>query len=185
MNLTTKNKNNNKAAVYVSKQKAAPDEAAEIIELISKYNLSLSKEDYQALPELLGYIRIEKLEIIYPIYKTTSDAVLNMGIGHFENTHIPSYAIGVHSVLVGHNGIYGQEYFSDIGSLEVGDRVEILIANESLIYTVTGSEIVLPDEAWFVTDEKINLLTLVTCTPYGSNTHRLLVHCESKGGETE
>lgn len=141
--------------------------------LEAQYSKSLLLTDYDELPSILGYVRIDTLDLIYPIYRYVTDENLEKGICHTEGTALPGYGA---SLLAGHTGVYGQQFFSNIGKLSEGDEIDIYMNDECLTYTVTGSVTVLPEnvsDEWAKADE--DTLVLITCTPAGSNTHRLLV----------
>ncbi len=125
----------------------------------------------------IAYINIDKINVKLPIYHGSSSAVLQVGIGHLEGSSLPVGGMGMHAVLTGHTGLPSAKLFTDINKLENGDLIEIRVLNETLKYEVTGSRVVLPDDlSSLKTVEDQDLLTLVTCTPYGVNSHRLLVH---------
>lgn len=126
--------------------------------------------------ELMGYIVIPEISLNQPIYHSTDDEVLERGIGHMENTSLPIGGENTHSVLTGHSGVPGMMLFTDLEKMEVGDKFYLRVLDEVLAYEVDQIKVILPN----VTDDfKIvegrDLVTLVTCTPYGVNTHRLLV----------
>lgn len=125
---------------------------------------------------IMGYIEVASLGISLPIYHGTSEAVLQVGIGHLDWTSLPVGGESTHCVLSGHRGLPSAKLLSDIDQMVVGDRFVIRVLKEKLTYEVDQIRIVLPHE----TDElKIvpgqDYCTLVTCTPYGINSHRLLV----------
>lgn len=126
---------------------------------------------------VIAYISIDKINVKLPIYHGSSSAVLQVGVGHLEGSSLPVGGIGMHAVLTGHTGLPSAKIFTDINKLENGDLIEIHVLNKTLTYEVTGSRVVLPDDLSSLnTVEDQDLLTLVTCTPYGVNSHRLLVH---------
>lgn len=125
---------------------------------------------------VMGYIRIPKIAVQLPIYHGTAEDVLEKGVGHIEQTALPIGGEGRHSVLTGHRGLPTAVLFSRLDELEIGDRFYIGILDETLAYEVCGILTVLPyelEDLAAVPGE--DLVTLVTCTPYGVNTHRLLV----------
>lgn len=125
---------------------------------------------------VMACIEIPALQINYPIYHGTSDEVLNKGIGHMRNTSLPIGGKGTHSVLTGHTGLSGARLFTDIDKLEQGDVFYIYVMNQTLAYSVDQIKVVEPeDTSDLKIDEDNDYVTLVTCTPYGLNTHRLLV----------
>lgn len=125
---------------------------------------------------VMACIEIPALKIKYPIYHGTSDEVLNKGIGHMRNTSLPIGGQGTHTVLTGHTGLANAKLFTDIDKLEKGDVFYIYIMNQTLAYSVDQIKIVEPsDISDLKIDDENDYVTLVTCTPYGLNTHRLLV----------
>lgn len=125
---------------------------------------------------LMGYVEIPKIEVNLPIYHGTSEEVLQKGIGHLVGSSLPIGGEGFHSVLTGHSGLAGKRLFSDLEQLALGDRFYLHVFGETLAYEVTEINRVLPHETELLTAVAgEDLCTLVTCTPYGVNTHRLLV----------
>lgn len=147
-----------------------------------EYNLSdEALEDYESQLDIsnlgiMGYIDIPKINCSLPIYHGTDEAVLQIAAGHIEWTSLPVGGKSTHSVISGHRGLPSAKLFSDLDKLEVGDVFTLSVLNETLTYEVDQIRIVLPEET---DDLKIvpgqDLCTLVTCTPYGINSHRLLV----------
>lgn len=128
---------------------------------------------------VMGYITIPAISVYLPIYHGTSDEVLEQGVGHLQGTSLPVGGESTHAVLSGHTGLPSMKVFDDLDQLEVGDYFVITVLGEDLAYEVTSIETVLPDETdSLAIQEGEDLVTLVTCTPYGVNTHRLLVHAE-------
>lgn len=125
---------------------------------------------------IMGYISIEKLGVNLPIYHGTATEVLQVGVGHLEGSSLPVGGPGTHCVLSGHRGLPSSKLFTDLDKLEVGDRFVITVLDTKLVYEVDQIKVVLPDE---ISDlqvvEGMDYCTLLTCTPYGINTHRLLV----------
>lgn len=125
---------------------------------------------------IMGYIQIPKISVDLPIYHGTSEEVLEKGVGHIQNTSVPIGENSTHSVLTGHTGLPNAELFTRLDELVVGDIFYIHVLNEILTYKVYEIKVVLPDnidELRITSGE--DLVTLVTCTPYGVNSHRLLV----------
>ena len=125
---------------------------------------------------IMGYITIEKIGVELPIYHGTSDAVLQVAAGHLEGTSLPVGGESTHAVISAHRGLPSAKLFTNLDQLEVGDTFTITVLDRVLTYEVDKISIVLPTE----TDElKVaegkDYVTLMTCTPYGINTHRLLV----------
>ena len=139
------------------------------------------KEEYNELLDVSGtgimsYIEIPKIKCSLPIYHGTDEGVLQIAVGHIEGSSLPVGGLNTHCVLSGHRGLPSAKLFSNLDKLEEGDIFMIRTLDQTLTYEVDQIRIVLPDE---VEDLKIeegkDLCTLVTCTPYGINTHRLLV----------
>ena len=125
---------------------------------------------------IMGYINIPKIDVSLPIYHGTSDAVLQVAVGHLEGTSLPVGGPGTHCVLTGHTGLPSAELFTRVDELAVGDTFSMEVLGETLIYEVDRIESVLPSVLTdLVPVEDEDLCTLITCTPYGINTHRLLV----------
>ncbi len=125
---------------------------------------------------IMGYISIEKLGVNLPIYHGTAKEVLQVGVGHLEGSSLPVGGPSTHCVLSGHRGLPSSKLFTDLDKLEVGDRFVITVMDTKLVYEVDQIKVVLPDEiADLQVIEGMDYCTLLTCTPYGINTHRLLV----------
>ena len=150
----------------------------------SGHGLGLKKKEKKEYNNLLNvsgtgimsYIEIPKIKCSLPIYHGTDEGVLQIAIGHIEGSSLPVGGVNTHCVLSGHRGLPSAKLFSNLDKLEEGDIFMIRTLDQTLTYEVDQIRIVLPDE---VDDLKIeegqDLCTLVTCTPYGINTHRLLV----------
>ena len=171
----------------------------EMLEEARAYNASISehginwmlsdeeKKEYQSILSagpsgIMGYIDISKIDIRLPIYHGTSEDVLQTSIGHLEGSSLPVGGEGSHCALSGHRGLPSAKLFSDLDKLKEGDTFVIGILNETLTYEVDQIRVVEPTD---MTELQIkpgkDYCTLVTCTPYGINTHRLLV----RGHRTE
>lgn len=125
---------------------------------------------------MMGYLTIDKIKVELPIYHGTSSSVLNSAVGHLEGTSLPVGGKGTHSVLSAHRGLPSAKLFSELDRLEIGDTFKITILNEVHIYEVDKIAIVKPSNSSSLKIDKNNdYVTLLTCTPYGINTHRLLV----------
>ena len=125
---------------------------------------------------IMGYIDIPEIKCTLPIYHGTSHAVLQIAVGHVEGTSLPVGGGGTHCVLSGHRGLPSARLFTDLDQLVAGDLFLLQILDETLTYEVDQIRIVLPTEVSDLTIEKgKDYCTLVTCTPYGVNSHRLLV----------
>lgn len=125
---------------------------------------------------MMGYISIDKIKVELPIYHGTSESVLSKAAGHIEGTSFPVGGTGTHSALSAHRGLPSATLFTHLDKLEIGDTFTITILDRELVYQIDKIRIVDPDE---IDELEINkdedYVTLVTCTPYGINTHRLLV----------
>ena len=124
----------------------------------------------------IGYIVIEKIGLNQPIFHGTDDKTLDAGIGHMENTSLPVGGENTHCVLTGHTGVPGMMLFTDLEDVVVGDKFYIKALDETIAYEIDQIKTVLPNdvsEIQIVNGE--DYVTLLTCTPYGVNTHRLLV----------
>ena len=125
---------------------------------------------------IMGYIDIAKIDVSLPIYHGTNEAVLQIAIGHIEGSSLPIGGKGTHAVLSGHRGLPSAKLFSDIDQLEAGDRFVIQVLDRTMTYEVDQIHIVLPSEMQDLEiDKDQDYVTLITCTPYGVNTHRMLV----------
>lgn len=147
-------------------------------------NWSMTEEEREAYRNALdisgtgvmGYIRIRKIDVLLPIYHGTEDTVLQTSIGHLEQTSLPVGGENSHCMLSGHRGLPSAKLFSDLDKLKEGDTFSLTILNDTLTYEVDHVWIVEPDDlSHLQIEEGKDLCTLITCTPYGINTHRLLV----------
>ena len=126
--------------------------------------------------ESLGYITIPKIDVNLPIYEGTSDDVLLKGVGHLEGSSYPLGGESTHSVLTGHRGLAEAVLFTDLDKLQEDDKFYLHIMDEVLAYQVDQVKVVLPEETDDLTIvQGQDYCTLVTCTPYAINTHRMLV----------
>ena len=133
---------------------------------------------------VMGYIDIPEIKCTLPIYHGTSDAVLQVGVGHIEGSSLPVGGEGTHCVLSGHSGLPSAVLFTHLEDLDIGDLFTLQIMDETLTYEVDRFNRVLPHEMELLTiEEGKDSCTLVTCTPYGINTHRLLVHAHRVANE--
>lgn len=125
---------------------------------------------------IMGYIEIPSIEVTLPVYHGTSDSVLSSAVGHLDWTSLPVGGSGTHCVLSGHRGLPSAKLFTNLDKLAEGDVFILRVLDEVLTYEVDQIRIVLPDETdeLQIVDGK-DYCTLVTCTPYGINTHRMLV----------
>ena len=147
----------------------------------SKDSVTSAMEEYAGLLDLtgtgtMGYVHIPKLAVSLPIYHGTEEETLDRGVGHLIGSSLPIGGSSTHAILTGHSGLASQKMFSDLDKLEVGDTFYLEVLNEFLAYEVDQINTVLPhDTAYLGLEEGKDLCTLVTCTPFGVNTHRLLI----------
>lgn len=161
---------------------AAEDYNRNILSRDNPFVLSEEEEtEYHELLNLggngiMGYVEIPFINVSLPLYHGTSESVLQTAVGHLDWTSLPVGGESTHAVISGHRGLPSAELFTKLDRLVEGDRFMLYILNEILTYEVDQIHIVLPEE---VSDLQIELdkdyCTLVTCTPYGINTHRMLV----------
>lgn len=125
---------------------------------------------------IMGYIEIPAIGVSLPIYHGTADTVLQIAVGHIEGTSLPVGGPGTHCVLSGHRGLPSAKLFTDLDQLTVGDTFVLRVLDETLTYEVDQIHIVEPEDVSLLEiEDGQDLCTLVTCTPYGINSHRLLV----------
>lgn len=173
------------------------EEKAELFRLARDYNARLADnqgvigdgfsedderdEEYESLLNpyetgMMGYIQIPKIDVELPIYHGTKESVLQVGIGHLKNTSLPVGGDATHAVLTGHRGLPLRMLFTDLDQMKNGDIFYIKILGENFAYEVDQIQTVLPEETeGLQIVEGQDSITLITCTPYGVNTHRLLV----------
>ena len=153
--------------------------------LVGRENVYLlndsQKAEYERLLDvsgmgIMGYIEIPSLKVSLPIYHGTEESVLQVAVGHLEWTSLPVGGESTHCVLSGHRGLPSAKLFTDLDRLVVGDRFRLGVLDQVLTYEVDQILIVEPqDTEALLIEEGKDLCTLVTCTPYSINTHRLLV----------
>lgn len=145
------------------------------------------REEYESLLNLtgsgiMGYIEIPKINCSLPIYHGTDEEVLQIAVGHIEGSSLPTGDPGTHAVLSGHRGLPSAKLFTDLDQIDTGDLFVIRVMDQIMTYEVDQVLIVLPEEMdALAIDPNEDYCTLVTCTPYGINSHRLLV----RGRRTE
>ena len=126
--------------------------------------------------DMIGYLKIERIGVELPIYHGTSDDVLNKGVGHLEGSSLPVGGENTHSIMSAHRGLPSSKLFTELDRLEKGDTFQIVVLDQVLTYQVDSIKTIEPND---VSDLEIieggDYCTLFTCTPYGINTHRLLV----------
>jgi sortase A len=184
---------------YTNKVAQMPSEKTQkMFEEATKYNNSLSnnmiitdpfdEKAFQKIGEryehtlsvdedgLIGYIDIPKINVYLPIYHGTSEEILSKGAGHLQNTSLPVGGKSTHAVISAHSGYPGETFFDYLTDMKVGDEFYVHILDRTLKYEVDQIEVVLPSEinSLRIVDGE-DLVTLLTCTPYGVNTHRLLM----------
>ena len=138
----------------------------------AEYNKELSIDG----SEVMAVVSIPKFHIRCPIYHGTDETVLQIAVGHIEGSSLPVGGKDTHTIISGHRGLPSARLFTDIDKIKEGDTWTINVLNETLTYECDQIRIVLPDDLSDLRiEEDKDLCTLVTCTPYGINTHRLLV----------
>lgn len=144
----------------------------------------LSEEEYEEYEDLLniggtgiiGYIEIPNIKVSLPIYHGVDEAVLQIAVGHIEGSSLPVGGEGTHCVISGHRGLPSAKLFTNLDEMEEGDLFMMRVLDETLTYEVDQIRIVEPEDlSALEIEEGKDLCTLVTCTPYGINSHRLLV----------
>lgn len=185
--------------VVAGYQKAAnkltDDESEAILRRAREYNEEIAKLDrpfvdydkvkgYDEILDItgtgiMGYISIPTIRVELPIYHGTSEGVLNVAVGHLQGSSLPVGGADTHAVISAHRGLPSAKLFSDLDKLAEGDEFTITVLKDVYTYEVESIYIVLPDEM-----DKLNIIpggdyvTLTTCTPYGVNSHRLLVRAK-------
>ena len=125
---------------------------------------------------MIGYVSIDKINAVLPIYHGTAPGILNVAAGHIEGTSLPVGGNGTHAVLSAHCGLPRARLFTDLDQLQEGDRFSLTVLDRILTYEVDRISVVKPDQtAALAIEDGKDYCTLMTCTPYGINTHRLLV----------
>ena len=126
--------------------------------------------------EMMGSVEIPKINIKIPIYHTTEEDVLNQGAGHLEGRSLPVGGANTHAVISAHRGLPSASLFTDLDQMKVGDHFLLHVLDETLCYEVDKISVVKPeDTSALAVEDGQDLVTLLTCTPYGVNTERLLV----------
>ena len=153
----------------------------QLSDAFSQEALLWASEDYEhqlnlAGDGIMGYVEIPLIQVNLPIYHGTDSDTLDIGIGHLLGSSLPVGGESTHSVLTAHSGMANQKMFSDLDKLELGDVFYLQVLGETLAYQVDQINTVLPhDTTYLGIEEGEDHCTLVTCTPFGVNTHRLLV----------
>ena len=154
----------------------------DLLSRVNAYTLTESLKDryYQCLDftgtGVMGYVEVPKLDISIPLYHGTSDSVLQHAIGHLEWSSLPTGGESTHCVVSGHRGLPSAKLFTELDKLREGDTFTLVVLNEVLTYEIDQIRTVEPmDVDSLLIENGKDYCTLVTCTPYGINTHRLLV----------
>lgn len=169
-----------------------PEDYTDIFEKAHAYNKSLFETDfplidYKQVPgyydtlritdnDMIGYLKIDRIGLELPVYHGTSEKVLSKGVGHLEGSSLPVGGENTHCVMSAHRGLASSKLFTDLDRVEKGDTFQIVVLDQVLTYQVDFIKVIEPTD---VSDLQIieggDYCTLFTCTPYGINTHRLLV----------
>ena len=169
-----------------------PEDYTAIFDKAHDYNKALYETDYPLRDykqvsgyydtlrvtdnDMIGYVKIDRIGVELPIYHGTSDKVLSKGVGHLEGSSLPVGGENTHSVMSAHRGLPSAKLFTDLDRIEKGDTFQIIILDQVLTYQVDFIKVIEPND---VSNLQIikggDYCTLFTCTPYGINTHRLLV----------
>lgn len=135
---------------------------------------------------IMGSIEIPKISLNLPIYHGTSEDVLAFGVGHVEDSSLPIGGVNTRAVLTGHRGLPNAKLFTRLDEIETGDLFFVTVLDEILAYKVCDIDVITPEDIQTLEiQEGKDLITLITCTPYGINTHRLLVTGERVANETQ
>ena len=158
-----------------------------------QYNAALSRDNSRFTPTeeqlqdyaevlnvsgngIMGYVEIPKINVMLPVYHGTDEAILQVAVGHIVGSSVPVGGSGSHCVVSGHRGLPSAKLFTDLDQMEVGDTFLLHVLDEVLTYEVDQIVVVLPEDvSELAIQEGEDLCTLVTCTPYGVNSHRMLV----------
>ncbi|MBO4127644.1 class C sortase [Streptococcus suis] len=141
-------------------------------ELVSGYNASLNPFN----DGMMGSVTIDKIGVNLPIYHGVNEGIIQSGVGHLPGTSVPIGGQSTHSVLSTHSGLPSARLFTDLNKLKEGDEFNLSVLGENMFYEVDQIQTVLPHEVESLqVEEGQDYVTLLTCTPYGINTHRLLV----------
>lgn len=129
--------------------------------------------------KVMARISIPKINVALPVYHGTSDEVLANGIGHLQSSSLPIGGENTRAILSGHRGMVEADMFTRLDELEEGDLIFIEVLNEKLAYQVTDRQVILPEQTEYLSiEDGEDMLTLVTCTPIYTNTHRLIVNAK-------
>jgi len=168
------------------------DDTKQMMEAAQAYNQSLAALEYPLSEHekvsgyddllnpdktgMIGFISIDKIQVELPIYHGTDNYVLSFAAGHVKGSSLPIGGKGTHSIISAHRGLPSARLFTDLNRMELGDIFQITVLDETFTYKVDQIKTVLPEDVNdLAIDEDEDYCTLLTCTPYGVNTHRLLV----------
>lgn len=173
------------------------EDYSDILEKATQYNAAIAasppklmeltdsqRAEYMSILDVtgtgvIGYISIPAADISLPVYHGTSEAVLQVGAGHLEGSSFPIAGDSVHTLISGHRGLPSALLFTNLDMLEVGDTFTMHVLDEAYTYRIYDIETVLPSDLYSLNIQQgKDLCTLITCTPYGINSHRLLIHGE-------
>jgi len=192
-NINTRHQSHAVASYEKDISKLAPEDYTPILQAAKAYNATLlEKQDrflqtdedaavYQTLINptssgIMGYVEIEKIGVKLPIYHGTDESVLQVGTGHVEGTSLPVGGAGTHCAISGHRGLPSAMLFTDLDKLLVGDTFVIHVLDQVLVYQVDQTLVVEPSDLDALEiDPAKDYCTLITCTPYGVNSHRLML----------
>ncbi|MFI3114779.1 MAG: class C sortase [Clostridia bacterium] len=145
--------------------------------LDATFNEELYEDSLDVIGGMMGYLEIDTINIRLPIYHGTSDGVLQKAVGHLEGSYLPTGDLGNSTVLTGHTGLPSADLLTGLSAVEIGDTFNLKVLDKVYVYEVFEINVVEPYEVDKLNPiEDIDMVTLVTCTPYGVNSHRLLVH---------
>ena len=191
--VNTRHQSHAVASYEKSVAKLKPEDYTPILQAARDYNATLAENKdrflqtdeeaavYQTLLNptgngIMGYIEIEKIGVKLPIYHGTDESVLQVGAGHVEGTSLPIGGLGTHSAISGHRGLPSATLFTDLDQLEVGDGFVIHTLDQVLTYQIDQIVVVVPsDMSALEIDPAKDYCTLITCTPYGVNSPRLML----------
>lgn len=183
------NEKNGSHAIQMLEKDLKNADIAEQRKMAEEYNAKLrtgqevSEEEYYQIINMgngiIGYIEIPKIGINLPVYHGVEEEILSKAIGHMPKTAFPIGGKGNHTVLTGHTGLPKAKLFTDLTELDMEDTFSVVVLGDTLTYKVDQIKVVLPEdgEDLMIVQDK-DYCTLVTCTPYGINSHRLLIRGE-------
>lgn len=165
---------------YTALWAAADDYNAGLLTAPNRFEPTAEEDTYYRtllnVTGILGVIRIEPIDVNLPVYHGTEDDVLQVGIGHVVGTSLPTGQKGTHTALSGHRGLPSAKLFTDLDRVQEGDLFTLTVLDRTLTFQVDQILVVLPGEIdALAIDPDMCYCTLITCTPYGINSHRMLV----------